>query len=253
VSTRPFRAPHHSVSIAGLIGGGGIPRPGEVSLAHNGVLFLDELLEFPRNALEALRQPVEDGRVVIARASASVSFPARFTLVGATNPCPCGHAGDTRRACSCAQTEVQRYRSRLSGPLADRIDMHLVLTPVPLESLAGSEAAEGSAAVRERVEAARAAQQRRAAALPGVRWNAHLPGRWLQQHGRFARSASSILARAAERLQLSARAYHRVLRVSRTIADLGGSAVVEEVHVAEALRFRPQVETRPPLGLSAAV
>lgn len=236
---RPFRAPHHTISAAGLVGGGSVPRPGEVSLAHNGVLFLDELLEFPRHVLEALRQPVEDGRVVIARAAMSVSFPASFTLVAAANPCPCGHAGDPQRPCRCTEAEVARYRGRLSGPLSDRLDMHVNVGPVALRSLGKAAAEERSATIRERVEAARARQRERYRSLPGVEVNARVPGRWLDMHGGLEPSARERLATAAERLALSARAYHRVLRVARTVADLDGREVVDERAVMEALRYRP--------------
>jgi magnesium chelatase family protein len=238
LATRPFRAPHHTVSTAALVGGGSAPRPGEASLAHHGVLFLDELLEFPRSVLDALRQPLEDGRIVIARAAAAVAFPARFTLIGATNPCPCGHAGDPRRACTCSASEVARYRQRLSGPLADRIDLHVSVAPLPVRELADVAPAEPSAAIRTRVECARARQRRRYAALHAVACNAQAPARWLDRHGQVAREGRELLAAAADRLGLSARGYHRVLKVARTIADLAGDEVVPVAAVAEALRYR---------------
>lgn len=234
---RPFRAPHHSVSTAGLVGGGSSPRPGEVSLAHHGVLFLDELLEFPRHALEALRQPLEDGRVMIARASSVVSYPARFTLVAAMNPCPCGYAGDSTRVCSCAEGDIQRYRSRLSGPLLDRIDLHLTLSPVPLRQLSMNGSSESSAAVRQRVEAARERQRVRYAPQPRVSCNAEASGRSMLRM--LASDARDLLDAAAESLALSARAYNRVAKVARTIADLARQEEVDESHVAEALRYRP--------------
>jgi len=240
VTARPFRAPHHSISSAGLVGGGGIPRPGEVSLAHHGVLFLDELLEFPRGALEALRQPLEDGRVVIARAALSVAFPARFSLIAAMNPCPCGNAGEPTRVCTCSAAEIFRYRARLSGPLADRIDMHVTLSAVAPAALQHSSDGEPSSVIRARVERSRAVQRRRFARLQGVRCNAHASGRWLLSHGGVDPSARELVTAAMETLKLSARGYHRVLRVARTIADLGGSEVVADPHVAEALRFRPR-------------
>lgn len=238
LAERPFRAPHHSVSAAGLVGGGNGPRPGEVSLAHHGVLFLDELLEFPRHVLDALRQPLEDGRVVIARASGSVAFPARFTLVGAMNPCPCGHAGDATRACVCAAQEVARYRARLSGPLADRIDMQVTVGAVPVRQLSAAARGESSAVVRARVEEARAAQRERYRATPGITCNARANARLLDAPAVVQPAARELLASAAERRSLSARGYHRVLRVALTIADLDGRVDIGEAQVAEALRYR---------------
>ena len=239
LSARPFRAPHHSISSAGLVGGGGVPRPGEVSLAHHGVLFLDELLEFPRTVLESLRQPMEDGRVVIARAALSVAFPARFSLVAAMNPCPCGNAGDATRVCTCSEPEIIRYRSRLSGPLSDRIDMHVTLGAVPAASLDRANDGEPSRAIRARVERSRAVQRARYAHVAGATCNAHASGRWLLAHGQLDPDARKLLMSAMESLKLSARGYHRVLRVARTIADLDRSDSVLEPHVAEALRYRP--------------
>jgi magnesium chelatase family protein len=239
---RPFRAPHHSISAAGLVGGGSSPRPGEVSLAHHGVLFLDEMLEFPRHVLESLRQPLEDGRVVIARAAASTCYPARFSLVGAMNPCPCGNAGEPTRLCVCSAADIARYRARLSGPLIDRIDMHVVLAPVSIRALGTGESRERSATIRARVERARERQRRRYAGQRGVRCNAHASGRALDA-GRFVEAdARALLHDAAEALQLSARGYHRVLKVARTIADLAERDVIDTTDVAEALRYRPRVE-----------
>ena len=238
IGTGPFRAPHHSISDAGLIGGGNPPRPGEVSLAHRGVLFLDEMLEFRRGVLEALRQPMEDGRVVIARAAVAVAYPARFTLVGATNPCPCGSAGDPTRTCICGDADIARYRARLSGPLADRIDMRVAVGAVPVRSLGVRGDGERSAVVRARVEAARDRQRARYAGLWGVGCNAHASGRWLDARSHIEPTARELLAAAAERMALSARGYHRVLKVARTIADLDGAEGVVQAHVAEALRFR---------------
>ncbi|HET7457760.1 MAG TPA: YifB family Mg chelatase-like AAA ATPase, partial [Gemmatimonadaceae bacterium] len=223
VRARPFRAPHHTISTAGLVGGGSAPRPGEASLAHLGVLFLDEMLEFPRHVLDALRQPMEDGRVVIARAATSLAFPARFTLVGAMNPCPCGRSGEAStagRPCTCAAADVARYRARLSGPLADRFDMHVTVGAVPVATLGGAAPGEATAPIAERVARARERQRDRYAGVRGVECNAHASGRWLDTHGGVEPASRALLAAAAERLALSARGYHRVLKVARTIADL---------------------------------
>jgi magnesium chelatase family protein len=237
---RPFRAPHHSISSAGLIGGGGTPRPGEVSLAHNGVLFLDEMLEFPRSVLEGMRQPMEDGQVVISRAAMSVRYPARFTLVGATNPCPCGRLGDPSGKCTCPPVEIERYSRRISGPLADRIDMHVTVGAVALSDLSDSaKESECTGVVRDRVSAAREVQRGRFRRIHGVECNAHAPGRWIDAHGGVEEDARGLLQKAAESLGLSARSYHRVLKVARTIADIDGEPRVYAPHVAEALRYRP--------------
>jgi magnesium chelatase family protein len=237
--TPPFRAPHHTISLAGLIGGGPGPRPGEVSLAHRGVLFLDELLELPRYILDAMRQPLEDARVVIARASHSVSYPARFLLVGAANPCPCGFDGDPSGRCRCSAADISRYRARLSGPLADRIDLHVRVGAVALAELGASSREESSATIAARVLAARVRQRERYRELPGVRVNAEAPGRWLQAHGQLDADTRELLGTAAEKLRLSARAFHRALRVARTVADLDGAATVTPGALAEALMFRP--------------
>ncbi|MCA2994410.1 YifB family Mg chelatase-like AAA ATPase [Gemmatimonas sp.] len=255
---RPFRAPHHSISTAGLIGGGGWPRPGEVSLSHHGVLFLDELSLFPRHTLEALRQPLEDGSVMVSRAARSLRFPSRFTYVAASNPCPCGYAGCDDRPCRCSVADLERHRQRLSGPLADRIDLHVHVQRVPPRALAqhGSSApTERSAAVRDRVLRARARQRERYAhtahgapsAVPAsasvagapVLTNAAVPVRLVGPAARLDPAARALLVRAADKLQLSARSYHRVLRVARTIADLDDMEAVMSAHIGEALRFRP--------------
>jgi len=243
---RPFRAPHHSVSTAGLVGGGSMPRPGEVSLAHRGVLFLDELSLFPRHTLESLRQPLEDGHVSVVRAAHSVRFPARFALVAASNPCHCGYAGSTDRACQCSEADLERHRSRLSGPLVDRIDLHVHVQRVPPEQLAAHAPAERSAIVRERVTRARERQRIRYAHTsdtyePDSRTNASAPVRLLAPAALLGADARTMLVRAANQLMLSARSYHRVLRVARTIADLDDEEGVSRVHIGEALRYRPVV------------
>jgi magnesium chelatase family protein len=235
---RPFRAPHHTISDAGLIGGGSVPRPGEVSLAHGGVLFLDELPEFRRHVLEVLRQPLEDGLVTLSRAALSLSFPARFMLAAAMNPCPCGYFGDGAHACRCSAVDVERYRSRVSGPLLDRIDIHLEVPAVPYADLVGPRVEESSAAVRARVERARAIQRERFREDRGVHANAHMTTRHLRRHCTLAPPVETLLRQAVHRLGLSARAYHRVLKIARTIADLDGADSLDTGHVSEAVQYR---------------
>jgi magnesium chelatase family protein len=238
VARRPFRSPHHTISDAGLIGGGSYPRPGEVSLAHGGVLFLDELPEFRKNVLEVLRQPMEDGLVTIARAAMSLSYPARFMLAAAMNPCPCGYGGDPQHACACGPLGVQRYLARVSGPLLDRIDIHLEVPAVKYRALADPGAGEPSAAVRERVDQARALQRARFAQRPGIYANAHMAARDIRAHCRVSDGADALLRTAITRLGLSARAYHRILKIARTIADLDRAAGLEPKHVSEAIQYR---------------
>ena len=238
VWTRPFRSPHAGVSSSGLVGGGSMPRPGEISLAHAGVLFLDELPEFRRDALEALRQPLEDGMVTVARARARLTFPARFTLVAACNPCRCGHLGDPRADCVCTARDVDRYRRQLSGPLLDRIDLHIEM-PVPsLEDLKGPPG-ESSARIAERVEAARRVQASRFPAGHPAPVNSALSRRELEEHCRPTEAAQSLLDAAFERLAMSARALARALKAARTIADLDSSPEIDVTHVAEAIQYRP--------------
>lgn len=238
VTVRPFRAPHHTISDAGLIGGGSYPRPGEVSLAHGGVLFLDELPEFRRNVLEVLRQPLEDGFVTIARASSSLCYPARFMLAAAMNPCPCGWWGDGVRPCTCSPVAVEQYRSRVSGPLLDRIDIHIEVPAVPYRELSVERSGEPSAAIRERVNRARQIQLERFADRPGLFANAHMTPRDLRRYCKASHAAEALLQTAIQRLHLSARAYHRVLKIARTIADLAGSATIEPLHASEAVQYR---------------
>jgi magnesium chelatase family protein len=237
LADRPFRAPHHTISDVALVGGGSFPRPGEISLAHNGVLFLDEMPEFDRRVLEVLRQPLEEGRVTIARAARTAVFPARFMLVAAMNPCPCGYQGDSVRACRCTPGEIERYRARLSGPLRDRIDLVLEVPAVPAQELAGEDGAESSEAIRLRVLAARRRQEDRRKES-GVHVNAELHGRSVWCFCRPEAAGRRLLDAAVRRLGLSARAYHRVLKVARTIADLADATTPAADHVAEALQYR---------------
>ena len=238
VRERPFRAPHHSVSSASLLGGGtGFPRPGEVSLAHNGVLFLDEATEFRRDALEGLRQPLEDGRVVVARVAARAEFPARFTLVAASNPCPCGFEGDPRRACRCLPHRLLTYQQRLSGPLLDRVDIHLTIPRLSRSELLGSGGGEPSASIRDRVEQARARQTARFRGMP---WNcnAQMPGSLARREARLSPGAEALLSLAVETVGLSGRGFDRAVKVARTVADLEGRDAVDAEHMSETLGYR---------------
>jgi magnesium chelatase family protein len=237
VTQRPFRSPHHSISDAGLIGGGSIPRPGEVSLAHNGVLFLDELPEFPRSVLEVMRQPLEDGTVTIARASMSLSFPARFMLAAAMNPCPCGYFNDKSHDCSCTPPMMQRYISKISGPLLDRIDIHIEVPAVQYRELRSAAAAEGSMEIRARVLAAREKQHERFG-TGRIYTNAQMQTRQIRTHCELSSDAERLLERAMQQQGLSARAHDRILKVARTIADLDAQPAITVGHLAEAIQYR---------------
>ena len=245
---RPFRSPHHTASAMALVGGGGHPKPGEISLAHNGVLFLDELPEFDRHVLEVLREPLESGHVVISRAARHAEFPARFQLVAAMNPCPCGHLGDPAARCRCTPERIEQYRSRVSGPLLDRIDMHIEVPRVPSDQIASSERAESSELVARRVAATRELQSKRQG-----RTNARLEAVDLAAGTHAEPPAIALLERAMQRLALSARAYHRVLRVARTIADLAASEHVRVEHVAEAVTLRQLDRRSPTVGKSISI
>jgi len=238
VSRRPFRAPHHTISDAGLIGGGRHPRPGEVSLAHHGVLFLDELPEFRKHVIEALRQPLEDHRITIGRAAITLTYPSRFMLVAAMNPCPCGYLGDGRHDCVCDPTMIQRYRARVSGPLLDRLDIHVEVPAVAYDELASGSVGEPSDAIRERVERARAVQLARFQGQPDRFCNAHMQIRDHRKYCAVDGKAEELLEMAVTRLGLSARAYHRILKVARTIADLEGADPIDQRHIGEAVQYR---------------
>ena len=235
---RPFRSPHHTISDAGLLGGGAHPLPGEVSLAHGGVLFLDELPEFHRNVLEVLRQPLEEGTVCIARAAATVTFPCRFMLVAAMNPCPCGYFGDSKRECRCSQRQIQQYRNKISGPLLDRIDIHIEVPAVRYQELSSAGKGEASSAIRERVRLARNIQQQRFKGRKKVHCNAAMSPKDLQKHCQLAPEPQDMLKMAITELNFSARAYDRILKVARTIADLDSSADIKSQHITEAIQYR---------------
>jgi magnesium chelatase family protein len=238
MATRPFRSPHHTISDAGLIGGGQIPRPGEVSLAHHGILFLDEMPEFRKNVLEVMRQPMEDGRVTISRASLSVTYPANFMLIAAMNPCPCGYFSDRTHECTCEISQIQRYRARISGPLLDRIDIHIEVPAVNYRELTGGESGESSSMVRGRVKSARQRQLRRFGSRKGVFCNAHMDTKLIRRTCCIDEQGDRLLHQAINRLGLSARAYDRILKVSRTIADLEAKEVIETSHLSEAIQYR---------------
>jgi magnesium chelatase family protein len=238
IATRPYRSPHHTISDAALVGGGGVPQPGEISLAHNGVLFLDELPEFRRSALEVMRQPLEERRVSISRARWAVEFPANFMLIASMNPCPCGYYNHPEKDCTCPPGAVGKYLNRISGPLLDRIDLHVEVTPVSFDQMTANRKAEPSEAIRARVIRARDTQTQRFAEVPGVYNNAMMPSQLVKEICELTEAGRTLLKTAMTRLQLSARAYDRILRVSRTVADLSGSDEIKIEHLAEAIQYR---------------
>ena len=238
VSRRPFRSPHHTISDVALVGGGGIPQPGEISLSHNGVLFLDELPEFKRTVLEVMRQPMEERRVTISRAKIAVDFPASFMLVASMNPCPCGYYNHPEKACTCPPGAVQKYLNKVSGPLLDRIDLHVEVTPVAFSELSAAGKGEGSPVIRQRVMQAREVQALRYESQDGIHCNAQMGSRSLREICRLDTDSQQLLKSAMDRLNLSARAYDRILKVSRTIADLSGSEAISKLHIAEAIQYR---------------
>ena len=243
ITIRPFRAPHHTVSHIALVGGGSIPRPGEVSLAHNGILYLDELPEFKRVALEALRQPLEDGEVLVSRALMTATYPAKFSLIASMNPCPCGYSGHPTRECRCPVQTVERYQDRISGPLLDRFDMHMKLRPTPISQMLEGPDGEPSATIRSRVSAAWDRQRYRQGMGSKECRNGHLSPRQLRQHCRLDKASQAVLTRAIERYGLSGRAHHRILMVARTIADLDNAPNLDVHHVSEALLYRSPVSS----------
>ncbi len=242
IRQRPFRAPHHTISQVGLVGGGSIPKPGEISLAHRGVLFLDEINEHSSKVLEVLRQPIEDKIVTISRAKGSVTFPANFLLVGARNPCPCGFYGDLQQSCNCTPNQIQRYQTRLSGPILDRIDIHVEVPRVDFDKLLGDKRAESSLDIRRRVESARNRQVQRFEQHAGLFANGDMTVSEIDDFCVLSDEARQILTLSVRRLQLSARSYHRVLKLSRTIADLDSADDIQVSHIAEALQYRPKAE-----------
>ena len=241
IRSRPFRSPHHTISHAGLVGGGNIPHPGEISLAHRGVLFLDELPEFGQRVLEVLRQPIEDKVVTISRAQGSLTFPANFMLIGAMNPCPCGYFGDTLKPCTCSPSTVTKYQKRISGPLLDRIDIHVQVPRIEYTKLSDARTGEASTAVRARVETARDIQRARLKDVPGVTCNADMRPAEVRKFCLLDETSSNLMRAAMNQMNLSARAYHRTLKLARTIADLAGSPQISPQHLAEALQYRPRM------------
>jgi magnesium chelatase family protein len=240
INTRPFRSPHHTSSGVALVGGGKLPKPGEISLAHRGILFLDEFPEFPRVVLENLRQPLEDGKIAISRAQGTLIFPARFTLVASQNPCPCGYYNDPEKKCTCTAIQISKYQKKISGPIIDRIDLHITVPRINFEKLtANNETTESSAQIRERVILAQQAQQKRFAGM-NIRYNSEMRPQDLKQFCIIDQTSSHLLEKAVAQLHLSARSFHRILKIARTIADLNGKDTIELNHLAEALQYRPQ-------------
>jgi magnesium chelatase family protein len=238
ITVRPFRSPHHTISDVALVGGGGVPQPGEISLAHNGVLFLDELPEFKRTVLEVMRQPLEEKRIMVSRAKFSVEYPASFMLIAAMNPCPCGYYNHPEKECVCAPGVVQRYLNKISGPLLDRIDIHVEVTPVAFGELTKDRVSEKSETVRQRVIKAREMQDKRFSAVDNLYCNAQMTAKKIQSICKINDAGRQLLKTAMERLGLSARAYDSILKVSRTIADLDGSEEIQNQHLAEAIQYR---------------
>lgn len=243
ITEPPFRSPHHTTSSVAMIGGGQWPRPGEISLSHRGVLFLDEFPEFPRSVLEALRQPLEDGVVTVSRATGSLTFPANFLLVAAQNPCPCGFLSDPEKHCTCTPTQIIRYQKKISGPILDRIDIHIEVPRVKYDKLSSKEVAEKSSKVKERVEKARANQREHFKSLMHIHNNASMTAKEIKEFCKTEEQAEKLLAQAVESMKLSARVYHRILKLSRTIADLENANLIKANHIAEALQYRPKEKT----------
>jgi len=241
IKNRPFRSPHHTISHAGLVGGGNIPKPGEISLAHRGVLFLDEFPEFGTRVLEVMRQPMEDKVVTISRAKGSLTFPANFQLIAAMNPCPCGYHGDSLKPCTCAPAVVTKYQKRISGPMLDRIDIHIEVPRVDYEKLSGDRMGESSESIQARVQAARDIQQKRFSyGNSDIVCNADMRVGEIRQYCKLQDEGQSLMRAAMSQMNLSARAYHRILKLARTIADLAGSEEIQSPHLAEALQYRPK-------------
>jgi magnesium chelatase family protein len=238
IAKRPFRSPHHTISQVAMVGGGAYPQPGEISLAHNGLLYLDELPEFNRSVLEVLRQPLEDRMISVSRAKYSIDYPAGFMMIASMNPCPCGYYNHPTKACVCNAGQVQKYLNRISGPLLDRIDIQIEIVPVPFEKMSDKRVSESSTEIRERVIKARQIQEQRYAAHPGIYSNAQMTAKLLHTFAEPDSTGLALLKNAMNRLNLSARAYDRILKVSRTIADLEGSERIQSAHLAEAISYR---------------